>query len=112
MTEARLRAGLWVSAVVRHANQSGHPAMVLRRGDADAGGILAVLLGRDGRLSVLAQTRTADGSPAWLRGTGPDPVDQAAADAYIARQVGRDPDLWVLEFDAPDLTPPFEATLL
>nr|WP_220790446.1 DUF1491 family protein [Gluconacetobacter takamatsuzukensis] len=103
---------MWVSAVVRHANQTGHPAMVLRRGDADAGGVLAVLLGRDGRLSVLAQTRAPDGSPAWIRGTGADPVDQATADAYVARQVGRDPDLWVLEFDAPDLAPPFEATLL
>ncbi|GBQ28312.1 DUF1491 family protein [Gluconacetobacter azotocaptans] len=112
MTEARLRTGLWAAAVIRHANQTGHPAMVLRRGDADAGGVLAVLLGRDGRLSVLGQTRAPDGRPAWIRGTGADPVDQQTADAYIARQVGRDPDLWVLEFDAPDLLPPFEALLI
>ncbi|MBB2203148.1 DUF1491 family protein [Gluconacetobacter tumulisoli] len=112
MTEARLRTGLWAAAVIRHANQTGHPAMVLRRGDADAGGVLVVLLGRAGRLSVLGQTRAPDGRPAWIRGTGADPVDQETADAYVARQVGRDPDLWVLEFDAPDLLPPFEALLI
>jgi hypothetical protein len=39
-------------------------------------------------------------------------VDQAAADDYVARQVHYDPDVWVLEFDAPDLRPPFEATIV
>jgi hypothetical protein len=33
-------------------------------------------------------------------------------DAYLARQVKRDPDVWVIEIDAPDLVPPFEARLV
>ena len=47
-----------------------------------------------------------------MRATGPGPVDDEAAEAYIARQVKFDPDLWVLEFEAPDLLPPFEARLI
>jgi hypothetical protein len=84
---------------------------VLRKGDPDSGGILCVLRGREG-LVVLSQVRDAEGRPAWMRGTGPAPVEQDQADAYVERQVRRDPDLWVVEFDAPDLRPPFEGRLI
>jgi hypothetical protein len=93
------------------ADLDGRAGVVLRKGDADSGGVLAVLRGRDG-LVVLSQVRAGDATLAWMRGTGADPVDQAAADAYVARQARYDPDLWVLEFDAPDLIPPFEAKLV
>ena len=111
MAEARVKAGLWVRMALRLADLAGRPGAVLRRGDADAGGILVVLRGRDG-LVVLSQVRGAGGEAAWMRATGADPVGQEAADAYVARQVGRDPDLWVVEFEAPDLRPPFDAKLL
>ncbi len=111
MSEARVKAGLWVRAALRLGDVDGKPGMVLRRGDEDAGGVLVVLRGRRG-LTVLSQTRDAAGQPAWLRGTGAEPVDEATADAYLARQTGRDPDVWVLEFDAPDLLPPFAGALL
>ena len=111
MAEPRLKSGLWVKATLRLADLGGRPGVVLRRGDPDAGGVLVVLRGREG-LSVLSQMRTAEGTSAWMRGTGAAPVDQAAADAYVARQARFDPDIWVLEFDAPDLIPPFEAKLV
>lgn len=111
MPEPRVKAGLWVSMALRRGDADGRPGAVLRRGDADAGGVLVVLRGREG-LCVLAQVRDASGAPAWMRGTGTAPVEQAAADAYVARQVGRDPDLWVIEFPAPDLVPPFEARVI
>jgi hypothetical protein len=111
MAEARLKAGIWVRAALRLGDARGRYGAVLRRGDADAGGVLVVLRGREG-LAVLSQARAASGEMAWLRATGPAPVDQPSADAYVARQVRFDPDLWVIEFDSPDLLPPFEATLI
>ena len=109
--EARVKAGIWVSAALRLADRAGRPGAVLRKGDPDSGAVLAVLRGRDG-ISVLTQVRDAAGREAWLRGTGPAAVPEEDADAYVARAVARDPDLWVVEFDAPDLLPPFEARLL
>jgi hypothetical protein len=101
MDEPRLKAKL------RQATVRGHFGAVLRPGDADAGGILAVLRGHDG-LAVLAQIRSADGQLAWLRATGATPVDQPAADAYVARQLGYDSDLWVVEFETAGLDLPFD----
>jgi hypothetical protein len=109
--EARVKAGLWVSMALRMGNGAGRYGAVLRKGDPDSGGILVVLHGRKG-MSVLSQMRTADGEAAWMRATGPDPVDQAAADAYVERQTRFDPDLWVLEFESPDLLPPFEGKII
>lgn len=111
MSEPRVKAGLWVQMALRLGDLGGRPGAVLRRGDVDAGGILVVLRGRAG-LSVLSQVRAADGAAAWMRATGADPVDDAAADAYVARQLKFDPDLWVLEFEAPDLLPPFTGRIV
>ena len=110
MDEPRVKAGLWIQMALRMGDIDGRPGMVVRRGDPDAGGILVVLRRRD-EVSVLSQVRAA-GASAWMRATGADSVDDATADAYIARQVKRDPDLWVVEFNAPDLLPPFEARLV
>jgi hypothetical protein len=112
MTEPRLKAELWVSMALRMGDRGGRPGVVVRKGDPDAGGILVVLHGRDGLLSVLSQIRGANDEMAWMRATGAVPVDQVAADAYVARQVSFDPDIWVVEFEAPDGLPPFEAKIV
>ena len=111
MAEPRVKAKLWVQVALRLGDSDGRPGAVLRTGDPDAGGILIVLRGRDG-LIVLSQVRAGEGDVAWMRATGPDVVDQVTVDAYLARQVQRDPDLWVVEFMAPDLLPPFEAKMI
>jgi hypothetical protein len=111
MAEPRVKAGIWVSMALRMGNANGRYGAVLRKGDEDAGGILVVLRGRDG-LVVLGQVRTADGEAAWMRSTGPEPVSQDAVDAYIERRVRVDPDLWVLEFESPDLLPPFAGRIV
>jgi hypothetical protein len=107
----RIKAGIWVGMALRMGNAGGRYGAVIRKGDPDAGGVLVVLR-NDKQVCVLSQLRSAKGALVWMRATGAGPVDDATADAYIARQVKFDPDLWVIEFEAPDLLPPFEAKLV
>ncbi len=111
MAEARVKARIWVDMALRMGNASGRFGAVLHKGDEDSGGVLVVLRGRGG-LFVLSQVRTVSGEPAWMRATGAGAVDQQAADAYVARQIKFDPDLWVLEFESPDGLPPFDGKIV
>lgn len=97
--EPRLKTSIIVSAALRVSTQQAIPMVVARRGDGDAGTILVKLNQLDLGCTVLAQTRTPKGELAWLRATGAVPVNEETADAYIARQVKRDPDLWVVEIE-------------
>ncbi len=107
----RVKSSLTVSIALRMGDVNGKPGMVLRKGDPDAGGVRVVLRGREG-MTVLSRITDPEGGHAWIKATGPVPVDQAAVDQYVARQVKFDPDLWVLEFETPDMVPPFEARIL
>jgi len=99
VSEARLKTRLVVQAAVRLCGVRAIPVAVTRRGDEDAGTILVKLNQLDLGCTVLVEARAPDGSRAWLRATGETPVAEEAADAYIARQARRDPDLWVVEIE-------------
>jgi hypothetical protein len=110
--EARLKSGLWVSALIRRCDLAAIGVAVVARGDADAGAIVLKLRARDGSCTVLAQARGPDGAAVWLRATGAEPTAEADADAYIARQRGRDPDLWVVEIDGGSAAALLDAPIL
>lgn len=112
MSEARLKTRLVVQAAVRLCSVRAIPVAVTRRGDEDAGTILVKLNRRDLGCTVLVETRAPDGARAWLRATGEAPVDEAAADAYIDRQVKRDPDLWVVEIEDREGRSAFDGRIL
>lgn len=102
--EARLKTGLWIRALIRRCDLAAIAVAVAARGDPDSGAVLLKFNGRDAGCRVLAQARGPDGALVWLSSTGAAPVEEAAADAYIARQRGYDSDLWVIEIetDRPD----------
>jgi len=94
-----IKAKLLVDACLRASNARGVPAFVVRHGYDEAGAVLLKLNRFGDGCTVLIQMRTPDGELAWMRGTGPYPVPEAEADAYIARQIRTDPDAWVVEFE-------------
>jgi len=99
MTEPRLATRLMVQALVRRCSIAGLSATVARRGDEERGAILIKVNRFEAGVTVWTQTRTLEGAAAWMRGTGAEPVAEAACDAYVERQVKRDPDLWVVEIE-------------
>ncbi len=99
MTESRLATRLLVQALVRRCSVAGLFATVVHRGDEDRGAMLLKVNRFAAGVTVWTQTRIPDGTAAWMRGTGPDPVQETISDAYVERQVKRDPDLWVIEIE-------------
>jgi hypothetical protein len=101
MDDARLKTGLWIKAQIRLCDIGSIPAVVVQRGDADAGAVLLKINRLADGCEVLTRFRGLDGELGWLRATGPDPVEEREADDYVRRQIERDPDLWVLEIEDP-----------
>jgi hypothetical protein len=93
---SRLPTGILVSALLRRANDSGGSGMVLAKGDAQAGGVLLVLAGRDTPDRVIERGIGPDGKTALIEShTGEGTTD------YWRRRRRSDPDLWVIELDSP-----------
>lgn len=100
--EPRLKAEIWVKAHIRRCAAVNIPAVVVRRGDDTAGTVLIKLNRFEHGCTVYTPSYGQNGERIWMRGTGDDPVPEAEADAYIARQTGYDPDIWVLEVEDRD----------
>lgn len=98
---ARLTSGLVVNALVRRVNAEGGSAMVLAKGDAQAGAILIVALERGRNAGLFERGIGPDGKPALLR-SGPSESTDSDIFAYWQRRRSRDPDLWVVELDIAD----------
>jgi len=96
---ARLAAGLLVNALVRRVNAAGGSAMVLARGDAEAGAILVLTLERGGQPSFFERGIGPDGEPALVRSGPAEFSDDNAVSDYWRRRRSRDSDLWVVELD-------------
>jgi hypothetical protein len=98
-TAPRLKAEIWVKALIRRAEVAGAAAMVVRRGDATSGVVLVKVNRLDRTATVYTPARAGDGSLIWLAATGTAAAAEPDADAYIERQRKFDPDLWVVEIE-------------
>lgn len=98
----RLKSGIWVRALIRRCQVAGGAAFVVRKGDESAGSVLVKLNRLGAGCTVFSPTTGPDGERRWRDGTGPEPVSEQHADAYIDRQASYDPDLWVIEIEDRD----------
>jgi hypothetical protein len=96
---ARLAAGMLVAALIRRTEAAGGHAMVIARGDPTAGALLIQLADRGVAGALLERTLSSDGSYLWAPAGPDEPTDRPA---YLDRRRRSDPDLWILEVDAPD----------
>lgn len=107
-----LPTDLWAGALIRRAELAGAYAAVIRKGDARAGSVLVKVIDRrESRAWLYSEAFGPDGDRLWMRPIASE--DEAEIDAYVARSIGRDPDLWVVEIDDPQgrhfLTEPVES---
>ena len=76
----RLTAKLRVQAAIRRCSALGLSAMVVGRGDPDAGQILVKINRFEAGCEVLVEARDGAGETLWTRGSGADLVSEAEAD--------------------------------
>jgi len=96
----RLKSEIWVKAYIRRCMVEGVPAVVVNRGDEDAGVILIKVTHLDGLADLYgpAPAGLVDRfDREWV------PVRRAVAeseiDALIARERNMDRDIWVVEIE-------------
>ena len=96
---SKIKAGLWVQAQIRVCDLKSIPIMIRHKGDSDSGAILLKIDCGEVGCCVLSQVRDLDGKPGWMYGGGAELIGDSEAEAYIKRQIDRDPDLWVVEIE-------------
>lgn len=99
--EPRLKTSIWVQAQIRLCDLHFIQAVIARRGDPDGGIVLIRLLRERNKNLLLRRQTRIDGGTEWVPVSGQEFLDDAETEARIAREVGRDRDLWVLEVDDP-----------
>ena len=101
----RLKSSIWVAAYLRRCQIEGADALLRRRGAEEAGAVFIKVSRLDGTAEVFGpapqsafdEARPADRAFTACLKTQPAP--EAEAEAYLARQIKFDPDLWIVEVE-------------
>ena len=95
----RLKADIWIRALIRRAQVAGAFAAVVRKGDETAGSLLLKVNSLDGQAIVYVPGYDMDGQRVWRLHSAAGATPEADADIYIEKAVSRDPDVWVVEVE-------------
>ena len=99
----RLKSAIWVAAYLRRAQVEGLAAVLRRRGAEEAGAIFIKVSHLDGNAdlygpapqSAFDEARPSERAFTLSLAAKPEPD----IEAYLARQVRFDPDLWIVEIE-------------
>jgi hypothetical protein len=97
--EPRLAAHVEVSALVRRTNADGGFAVVLKKGEEQAGTILVVISERGANSRAYERMPQADGTRQWYCSRRQDIENPSDFSEYLERRGRQDDDLWIVELD-------------
>jgi hypothetical protein len=101
----RLKTALWVAAYLRRCQVEGVPAVVRRRGAEDAGAVFVRISRLDGTSDLFGPAPqsafgAAEGAArAFTPSMAARPAPDTEVEAYLAREVRFDSDVWIVEVD-------------
>jgi hypothetical protein len=101
----RLKSALWVAAYMRRCQVEGVFAVLRRRGAEEAGAVFVRISRLDGTSDLFgpAPQSAFDAAPSAARAFSPSfdtlPAADATVDAYLARELKFDPDIWIVEVE-------------
>ena len=99
----RLKAEIWVKAYLRRCQYEGASAVLVRRGDVDAGAIYIKVSRLDGTGALFGPAPAGLDSMRedrrWVSCLEPESVPEAETDAYLERQIDFDPDIWIVSVE-------------
>jgi hypothetical protein len=94
----RLKAGIFVRALMRRADVAGASAFIVRKGAEEAGAVIITVSRLDGTCLLLNQARDGKGNLVWARPLG-DWGEETKARSWLDKQIKFDPDLWIVEIE-------------
>ncbi len=99
----RVKSEIWVKAYIRVCYGEGSVALVVRRGNSEAGAIFIKVNRLDGHVVLYgpapAGLGNGNGDRHWICSLGEDPVIETEVDSYLLREANFDPDFWVVEVE-------------
>ena len=99
----RLKSAIWVAAYIRRCQTEGIFAAVRRHGADEAGAIFIKVNRLDGNADLYGpapQTAFDEAQPsdrAFVSPLKTQPAPEADVEAYLAREMRFDPDVWIVE---------------
>ena len=100
----RLRSDIWVSAYMRTQQVGGGFATLRRRGADEAGAVYVVLDCLDGRCALFAPGPSDEETSErrFVRAHKAEWIDSPEISERLARELKRDPDVWIVDVERRD----------